>query len=155
MLNASAGKYLPRVATPNSPRFPQAVSHAILVIEMLSDMPSSLILFFSKSLLRHPLARSDIDDFLEGKHFVPYIAEPHPESLGSPDEIKRHILCSGQLYYALLQERDARKLNNVAISRVEQLSPVPYASITPHLDHYPNADIMWAQVGITLIIVNG
>ena len=111
-------------------------------------MPSSLILFFSKSLLRHPLARSDIDDFLEGKHFVPYIAEPHPESLGSPDEIKRHILCSGQLYYALLQERDARKLNNVAISRVEQLSPVPYASITPHLDHYPNADIMWAQVGI-------
>ena len=107
---------------------------------------SSLIVFFSKSLLRHPLARSTIEDISEGTTFTPYIADPHPESLGPKEDVKRHILCSGQVYYALLQEREKRGIKDVAISRVEQLSPVPYATMTPHLDEYPNADIMWAQV---------
>jgi 2-oxoglutarate dehydrogenase E1 component len=79
-----------------------------------------------------------------GTTFQRYIPEPHPESLHPPEEIKRHILCSGQVYYALVQERNDRKLP-VAISRVEQISPVPYDLLTPHLDKYPNADIMWAQ----------
>lgn len=48
-------------------------------------------------------------------------------------------LCSGQVYYTLLAEREKRGLKNVAISRVEQLSPLPYDLITPHLDRYPNA----------------
>jgi hypothetical protein len=105
----------------------------------------SLILFFSKSLLRHPLARSNIEELAEGTKFIPYIPEPQPESLCAPEDVKRHIICSGQVYYQLLQERENRKLNNVAISRMEQISPVPYALVTPHLDTYPNADLMWAQ----------
>jgi 2-oxoglutarate dehydrogenase E1 component len=79
-----------------------------------------------------------------GTTFQRYIPEPHPETLHPPEEIKRHILCSGQVYYALLEEREKRKLP-VAISRVEQLSPVPYDLLTPHLDTYPNADLVWAQ----------
>lgn len=54
-------------------------------------------------------------------------------------------LCSGQVYYALLQERENRGLKNVAISRIEQISPVPYDLITPSLDHYPNAEVMLVQ----------
>lgn len=54
-------------------------------------------------------------------------------------------LCAGQVYFALLQEREARGLKNVAISRVEQLSPVPYDLIVPSLDKYKNADVMWVQ----------
>lgn len=48
-------------------------------------------------------------------------------------------LCSGQVYFTLLEEREKRGLTNVAISRIEQLSPLPYDLITPHLDRYPNA----------------
>lgn len=105
----------------------------------------SLIVFFSKSLLRHPLVKSDISEMTEGTRFQPYIPEPHPENLAAPEDIKRHILCAGQVYFTLLQEREARGLNNVAISRIEQLSPVPYDMIVPSLDKYPNADIMWVQ----------
>lgn len=70
----------------------------------------------------------------------------------------------GQVYYSLLQEREAKGIKDVAISRVEQFSPFPYdlvndichlanlgdllivSQITPHLDVYPNADILWCQV---------
>jgi len=77
--------------------------------------------------------------------FQRYIPEAHPDTLAPADKIRRHILCSGQVYYQLLQEREARGITDIAISRVEQISPVPYDLITPHLDKYPNAELMWAQ----------
>jgi 2-oxoglutarate dehydrogenase E1 component len=58
--------------------------------------------------------------------FQRYLPDPHPEHLAAPEEIKRHILCSGQVYYQLLKEREDRGLTDVVISRVEQLSPLPY-----------------------------
>ncbi|CAG8556204.1 14014_t:CDS:2, partial [Acaulospora colombiana] len=51
-----------------------------------------------------------------------YIPDPHPETLASPEKITRHILCSGQVYYALLKARDQNKMDHVAISRLEQLT---------------------------------
>ncbi|CAG7853537.1 2-oxoglutarate dehydrogenase, mitochondrial; AltName: Full=2-oxoglutarate dehydrogenase complex component E1; Short=OGDC-E1; AltName: Full=Alpha-ketoglutarate dehydrogenase; Flags: Precursor [Serendipita indica DSM 11827] len=104
-----------------------------------------LILFFSKSLLRHPQARSDLSEMTGETHFQRYLPEPHPEQLVAPEEIRRHILCTGQVYYTLLKEREARQAWDVAISRLEQLSPFPYDLLTPHLDKYPNADLMWCQ----------
>ena len=59
-------------------------------------------------------------------HFIRYIPEPHPEELVAPEEVKRHILCSGQVYYTLLKEREDRGLKDVAISRLEQITPFPY-----------------------------
>ncbi len=58
--------------------------------------------------------------------FQRYLPEPHPENLVEPEKIRRHILCSGQVYYQLLKEREDRGVTDVAISRVEQLSPLPY-----------------------------
>lgn len=78
-------------------------------------------------------------------HFQRYLPDPHPESLAAPDKIRRHIICSGQVYYQLLQEREKRKIDDIAISRMEQISPLPYDLITPHLDKYPNAELMWCQ----------
>jgi 2-oxoglutarate dehydrogenase E1 component len=104
-----------------------------------------LIVFFSKSLLRHPLARSTLEEMSGETIFQRYIPEPHPESLVEPEKVRRHILCSGQVYYQLLKEREDKGHNDVAISRVEQLSPLPYDLLTPHLDKYPNADLVWAQ----------
>jgi 2-oxoglutarate dehydrogenase E1 component len=77
--------------------------------------------------------------------FQRYLAESEPEGFAAPEEVVRHILCSGQVYYTLLAEREKRGLKNVAISRVEQLSPLPYDLITPHLDRYPNATTYWVQ----------
>ncbi|KZO96913.1 2-oxoglutarate dehydrogenase complex E1 component mitochondrial precursor [Calocera viscosa TUFC12733] len=109
------------------------------------DFRKPLILFWSKSLLRHPMARSNLDDMTGNTQFERYIPDPHPESLVPPEEIKKHILCTGQIYYQLLKEREDRGIKDVAISRVEQLSPFPYDLLTPHLDKYPNSELQWLQ----------
>ena len=77
--------------------------------------------------------------------FQRYLPDPHPESLVAPDQIRRHILCSGQVYFQLLKEREDKNINDVVISRVEQISPMPYDLLTPHLDQYPNAEVVWCQ----------
>ncbi|KAK0554455.1 2-oxoglutarate dehydrogenase E1 component [Tilletia horrida] len=121
----------------------------VLRRQVLRDFRKPLIHFFSKSLLRHPEARSKIEDFLPGSGFQRYIPEPHAsegkDELVAPDEIRRHILCSGQTYFELLKQRRERGIKDIAISRVEQLSPFPYYQVVEHLDKYKNADIMWCQ----------
>ncbi|VDC00190.1 unnamed protein product [Peniophora sp. CBMAI 1063] len=107
------------------------------------DFRKPLINFFSKSLLRHPLVKSPLTDMTEGTSFQRFI--PETQELVEPAQIKRHILCSGQVYYTLLAEREARGIKDIAISRVEQLSPFPYDMVTPALDAYPNADLLWCQ----------
>lgn len=109
------------------------------------DFRKPLILFFSKALLRHPNARSDLSEMIGNTHFQRYLPEPHPDHLMPPEQIRRHILCTGQVYHTLVQEREQKDIKDIAISRVEQLSPFPYDLITPHLDKYPNADLLWCQ----------
>lgn len=98
----------------------------VLRRQVRRDFRKPLVLFFSKSLLRHPQARSDLSEITEETTFQRYLPEPHPESLVASEEIRRHILCTGQVYYTLIKEREARGIKDVAISRVEQLSPFPY-----------------------------
>ncbi|TRM61105.1 thiamine diphosphate-binding protein [Schizophyllum amplum] len=109
------------------------------------DFRKPLIVFFSKSLLRHPKARSDLSEMTGETNFQRYLPDAHPEELVAPEEIRKHVLCSGQVYQTLLAEREAKGIKDVAISRVEQLSPFPYDLITPHLDKYPNAGLIWCQ----------
>ena len=110
---------------------------------------SALILFFSKSLLRHPLARSPIADFTGESQLQWIIPDPAHESgdIKSPNEIDRVILCTGQVYVALHKHRASHpELNNTAITRIEQLNPFPWAQLRENLDQYPNAKtIVWAQ----------
>ncbi|EJC97957.1 2-oxoglutarate dehydrogenase complex E1 component mitochondrial precursor [Fomitiporia mediterranea MF3/22] len=116
----------------------------VLRRQIKRDFRKPLILFFSKSLLRHPKARSDLKEMTDDTHFERYLPEAS-EDLVAPEDIRRHILCSGQVYYTLLQERQEKGIKDVAISRLEQISPFPYDLITPHLDKYPNADLLWCQ----------
>ncbi|KAF9219609.1 2-oxoglutarate dehydrogenase E1 component [Gyrodon lividus] len=117
----------------------------VLRRQVHSDFRKPLVLFFSKSLLRHPQARSDLSEMTGGTEFQRYLPDPHPEDLARPEHIRRHVLCTGQVYHTLVGERDRRGIKDVAISRVEQLSPFPYDLLTPHLDEYPNADLLWCQ----------
>jgi 2-oxoglutarate dehydrogenase E1 component len=109
-----------------------------------------LILFFSKSLLRHPLARSSIEDFTGESHFQWIIPDPtHAEGefqIKPNEEIERVILCTGQVYAALHKHRQQNNITNTAITRIEQLNPFPWALLKENLDSYPNAkNIVWAQ----------
>ncbi|TIB73487.1 hypothetical protein E3Q18_03186 [Wallemia mellicola] len=104
-----------------------------------------LILFFAKSLLRHPMARSDLSELIGDTSFQRYLPDPHPEHLVAPEQVRRHILCSGQVYHTLIKHRDENDIKDVVISRLEQLAPFPYDMLKPHLDKYPNADLYWCQ----------
>ncbi|OJJ59538.1 hypothetical protein ASPSYDRAFT_43911 [Aspergillus sydowii CBS 593.65] len=106
-----------------------------------------LVIFFSKSLLRHPIARSSLDEFTGDSHFQWIIPDPgHGTAIDEPEKIERVILCSGQVYAALTKHREANNIRNTAITRVEQLHPFPWAQLKENLDSYPNArNVVWAQ----------
>ncbi|PIG84600.1 oxoglutarate dehydrogenase (succinyl-transferring) [Aspergillus arachidicola] len=106
-----------------------------------------LIILFSKSLLRHPLARSDIRDFTETPYFQPLLSETeHGKTINGPQDMKRVIFCSGQVYAALFKHRKTHDLKDTAITRVEELHPFPWEQVRQNLDAYPNAkDIIWCQ----------
>ncbi|TIC73697.1 2-oxoglutarate dehydrogenase, E1 component [Wallemia mellicola] len=108
------------------------------------DFRKPLILFFSKALLRHPMARSTLEEMTGETQFERYIPE-NSEKMVEPEKVRKHILCSGQVYHTLYKEREERQAYDVAISRLEQISPFPYDLIQSHLDKYPNAEITWCQ----------
>lgn len=66
-------------------------------------------------------------------------------NLRKEDKINRVIFCTGQVYYALSRTREANKIDDIAIVRVEQISPFPYDLVLEQADKYPNAKFVWAQ----------
>jgi 2-oxoglutarate dehydrogenase E1 component len=104
-------------------------------------------MFFSKSLLRHPMARSNIGDFIGASKFQPLIPDPaHGTSISNPSGIKRVIYCTGQVYVALAKYRETHAITNTAITRIEQLHPFPWQQVRDNLDQYPSAsDVVWCQ----------
>jgi 2-oxoglutarate dehydrogenase E1 component len=75
-------------------RKPVGLSYLLFEVEV-GALVLQLIVFFSKSLLRHPKARSELTEMIGDTHFQRYLPDPHPESLLPPEQIRRHILCSG------------------------------------------------------------
>lgn len=105
---------------------------------------TALILLFSKSLLRHPLTRSSTSDLIESNGFQEVLADTDTKL--KPDAIERILLCSGQVYAALQAYRQANKVEDTAIVRIEQLHPFPFDALLENIEHYPNAkEILWVQ----------
>jgi 2-oxoglutarate dehydrogenase E1 component len=102
-----------------------------------------LVIMTPKSLLRAKLATSSLAEFAEGSHFQHVIGEV--DAIGPGAEVRRVVLCTGKVFYDLLQERRERKLTDVAIIRLEQIYPFPCLSLPPELAQYPNAEIIWCQ----------
>ena len=74
-----------------------------------------------KSLLRHPDARSSLDDIIEGSQFQRLIPEKGIAA-EDPSKVKKLLFCSGKVYYDLAKERQTKDLNSkIAVSRVEQV----------------------------------
>ncbi|MBE9639076.1 2-oxoglutarate dehydrogenase E1 component [Salipiger mangrovisoli] len=109
-----------------------------------------LILMTPKSLLRHKLAVSEAKDFVTGSSFhrVLWDSAESGESatkLVSDDKIKRVVMCSGKVYYDLLEERDARGIEDVYLLRIEQFYPFPAISLVKELERFKGAEMVWCQ----------
>jgi 2-oxoglutarate dehydrogenase E1 component len=95
-----------------------------------------------KSLLRHRLATSTVDELARGR-FFPVI--PEADAI-DPEGVERVVVCSGKVYYDLLEARRGRGLSDVALLRLEQLYPFPKRDFTEILERYGNARrIIWCQ----------
>jgi 2-oxoglutarate dehydrogenase E1 component len=105
--------------------------------------PRPLILMTPKSLLRHKLALSTIEDLAEGG-FQPVINDSIAAE--HPDQVTRLVLCSGKVYMDLVSYAERATAARVAIVRIEQLCPFPAAEIEALLAGYPHLrEIVWLQ----------
>jgi 2-oxoglutarate dehydrogenase E1 component len=102
-----------------------------------------LILMTPKSLLRHKLAVSTLQEFNNTSGFKFVI--PEIDELVAPQAVKRVVICSGKVYYDLLTERRERGIRDVAIVRLEQFYPFPAKNLKAAIEAYANADVVWCQ----------
>ncbi|MDE3060156.1 MAG: 2-oxoglutarate dehydrogenase E1 component, partial [Pseudomonadota bacterium] len=102
-----------------------------------------LVVMTPKSLLRHKLAVSQLADMAKGTFFQRVI--PETEKLQKDDKIRRVVLTSGKVYYDLFEARAERKIDDIAIVRVEQYYPFPAKELTAELKRYKNAEVVWCQ----------
>ncbi|XP_045513578.1 2-oxoglutarate dehydrogenase, mitochondrial isoform X2 [Pieris brassicae] len=104
-----------------------------------------LILMTPKSLLRHPECKSSFEDMAEGTTFKRVLPE-EGAACESPEKVRKVAFCSGRVYYDLLKERRDRGLEkDIAIVRLEQISPFPYDQLKSEIAKYPNAQLVWSQ----------
>nr|WP_255699262.1 2-oxoglutarate dehydrogenase E1 component [Luteimonas sp. Y-2-2-4F] len=100
-----------------------------------------LVVMTPKSLLRHKLAVSSLEDLARGE-FLHLI----PDGAADPKKVERVVACSGKVYYDLLEEAQKRSLENVALLRIEQLYPFPRELLAAELARYAGAtDLVWCQ----------
>jgi 2-oxoglutarate dehydrogenase E1 component len=104
-----------------------------------------LVIMTPKSLLRHKAAVSSLSDIATGSSFKSVIADT-PEIL---TRAKRHVFCSGKVYYELLDKRQSLGLDQgdavVSINRVEQLYPFPFQAVADVLKDNPGSEVIWCQ----------
>lgn len=128
------------------PTTPANLFH-LLRRQMHRQFRKPLILVFSKSLLRHPLARSSKEEFLGDSHFEPVLDDVElGKSIGTKDEIKKVVMCTGQVYTALHKRRAELDAKDTAFVKIEQMHPFPYAQLKETLESYKNMeDLVFCQ----------
>ena len=113
-----------------------------------------LIMMTPKSLLRHKLAVSDADEFTTGSSFHRVLWDDADKQYGknrsstklvADSKIKRVVMCSGKVYFDLLEARDEAGLNDVYILRLEQFYPFPAISLVKELERFKGAEMVWCQ----------
>jgi 2-oxoglutarate dehydrogenase E1 component len=115
----------------------------VLRRQMIRPFRKPLVIFTPKSLLRNKHATSPLEDLATGT-FQPVIGEVDSAIVAS--DVKRVMLCSGKVYYDLVQARADQKRTDVAILRIEQLYPFAHKSFQTELQKYSNAkELVWVQ----------
>ena len=123
------------------PTTPAQIFH-LLRRQMIRTFRKPLIVMSPKSLLRHKSAVSALEDLAQGK-FQTVIGEAEKLNAGN---VRRVIVCSGKVYYDLLDYRKENKIADMAIVRLEQQYPFPHADFKTEVAKYPQAkEIVWCQ----------
>ena len=122
----------------------------ILRRQLHRNFRKPLILMTPKSLLRHKLAVSKAEEFTTGSSFHRVLWDDAEASNSAhmlkPDaKIKRVVMCSGKVYYDLLEERNTRGLDDIYLMRFEQFYPFPAISSMKELQRFKNAEMIWCQ----------
>ncbi|BDU16278.1 2-oxoglutarate dehydrogenase E1 component [Lysobacter auxotrophicus] len=125
------------VCTPTTP----AQAYHMIRRQMRMTTRKPLVVMTPKSLLRHKLAVSTLDELAKGEfqHLI-------PDASADVKKVKRVVVCGGKVYYDLLEEQQKQGVEDVAILRVEQLYPFPRAMLQAELARFKNAtDVVWCQ----------
>ena len=125
------------VCTPTTP----AQAYHMIRRQMRMTTRKPLVVMTPKSLLRHKLAVSTLDELAKGEfqHLI-------PDASADVKKVKRVVVCGGKVYYDLLEEQQKQGIADVAILRVEQLYPFPRALLQAELARFKNAtDVVWCQ----------
>lgn len=122
------------------PTTPSQIFH-LLRLQMLRTYRKPLIIMSPKSLLRHPAAVGTLDELAEGR-FKAVL----DDQVSSRIKVTRVVLCSGKIYYDLLQARQQAEIEQVALIRLEQLYPFPKQMLADVLENYANMrELVWCQ----------
>jgi len=123
------------------PSTPAQMFH-LLRRQMVRNCRKPLIVMTPKSLLRHKLCVSTLEDLTQGKfNWV----MPELDELDAT-KVKRVVICSGKIYYELLEARRLNRIHDIAILRIEQLYPFPGEQLDELLSLYTNTnELIWCQ----------
>jgi 2-oxoglutarate dehydrogenase E1 component len=124
------------VCTPTTP----AQAYHMIRRQMRMSTRKPLIVMTPKSLLRHKLAVSSLEELANGG-FQKLIPDPS----ANPKKVKRVVVCGGKVYYDLLEDLNKRSAEDVALIRIEQLYPFPRAELRAELERFASADVVWCQ----------
>ena len=108
--------------------------------QVVASYRKPLVVMSPKSMLRHPLCVSSMDELTQGRFL-----ETIGDSYAKPKKVKRVLLCTGKLYYELFEKQQKENREDVAIIRVEQLHPFPKKQLNALLAQYPKAEVCWVQ----------
>ncbi|HSG34135.1 MAG TPA: 2-oxoglutarate dehydrogenase E1 component [Sphingomonadaceae bacterium] len=115
----------------------------VLRRQMMRPFRKPLVIMTPKSLLRHPLAKSNAREFLGESHFMRIMSD----TTEIPDKkIRRLVLCSGKVAYDLIEKRDAERIDDISIVRLEQLYPFPGEPLAARLKRMTSLEeVVWCQ----------
>ncbi len=111
--------------------------------QMRRNFRKPLVIMTPKSLLRHKRCVSTLETMTEQTSFQRVFGET--EKIAAPAKVRRIVVCSGKVYYDLLQTREEKGIDDVAILRVEQLYPWPKETLAREFAKYKNAEVVWCQ----------
>jgi 2-oxoglutarate dehydrogenase E1 component len=123
----------------------------ILRRQMLREFRKPLVIMTPKSLLRHKKAVSPLAEMAAGSSFHRVLQDDAQYgrltsvTLKPDDQIRRVVLCSGKVYYDLLEEREKRGVDDIYLMRLEQFYPWPVKSLTVELSRFKSAELVWCQ----------
>ena len=123
----------------------------VLRRQMHREFRKPLIVMTPKSLLRHKRCMSDISEFSKNSTFHRVLEDDAYKkinnlvTLNKDNKIRKVVICSGKIYYDLIDAREKSKNKDIVIVRLEQLYPFPAKTLASILKRYKNADFIWCQ----------